>query len=100
MSFPVISNDVSVTVVAGSIGDTVWIDDNSDGIIDTGESLLPNVPVTLFSSTGAVIATGMTDSLGQYLFTGLVAGSYTVTITPPAGMVPTYDLDSGTGNLA
>lgn len=58
MSFPVISNDVSVQVVAGQIGDTVWIDDNSDGIINSGEQLLPNIPVTLYASNGTtVIAT-------------------------------------------
>jgi uncharacterized repeat protein (TIGR01451 family) len=100
MSFPVISNDVSVQVVAGSIGDTVWYDTNSNGMIDSGEQLLPGIPVTLKNSWGTVVATGITNASGQYLFTNLPSGTYSIDITKPAAWSHTYDLDSGTGNLA
>lgn len=35
VSLNVISNDVTVTVVSGSIGDYIWYDMNEDGIQDT-----------------------------------------------------------------
>jgi hypothetical protein len=38
-----------------------------------------------------------TDENGNYYFGGLPAGTYTVVVTPPAGMGQTYDADDGTG---
>ena len=40
-----------------------------------------------------VLATQQTDNNGRYQFTGLFAGLYSVTVTPPSGYTPTYDLD-------
>ncbi len=78
----------------GRIGDLVWIDKNGNGARDTGETGLPNAAVKLYNrTTGALLATTATDSNGAYLFPGLPAGSYTVTVTPPAGYTATYDLD-------
>ena len=96
MSFPVISNDVSVQVVAGSIWDTVRFDTNSDGIQDTWENWVAGIPVTLKDSAGNIISTAITDSLGEYLFTWLAAGTYHVSIVKPSAWTYTYDLDSQT----
>ena len=64
----------------GTIGDFVWNDLDQDGVQDVGEPGIPGVKVNL--STGAVTAT---DAAGFYSFTGLCAGTYTVTVETPAG---------------
>jgi hypothetical protein len=65
-----------------SIGDFVWSDLNNNGIQDPGEPGLANITVTL---SGAASASTQTDVNGYYLFTGLYAGAYTVTVGTPSG---------------
>jgi hypothetical protein len=60
-----------------SIGDYVWRDNNRNGIWDSGEFGLAGVTVFL---TGPVSLTTVTDALGNYLFSGIPPGTYTVTI--------------------
>ncbi|MEP6987801.1 MAG: SdrD B-like domain-containing protein, partial [Chloroflexota bacterium] len=79
----------------GSIGDTVWFDNNNNGVQDAGEKGIPNVKVTLTYPDLTTVSV-FTDSNGKYLFPDLPDGAYTVTIdktTLPAGMGQTYDLD-------
>ncbi|MEM1327333.1 MAG: collagen-binding domain-containing protein, partial [Bacteroidota bacterium] len=45
----------------GAIGNYVWLDENSDGAQDVGESGIPNVQVDLKDINGNVIATTYTD---------------------------------------
>lgn len=80
----------------GSIGDTVWEDLNADGVQDGGEAGIENVTVTLKDADGNTLATDTTDSNGNYLFSDLPPGTYTVEVdssTLPGGEVQTYDLD-------
>ena len=91
-----------------SIGDQVWIDYDQDGVIDANEPGIENVELTVtwFGPDGVagggddvVLPTQTTDASGNYLFTGLPDGSYSVEVTSglPAGIdTPTYDADSGT----
>ncbi len=70
------------------IGNFVWEDRNGNGRQDAGEPGIPNVTVTLNGTTGAgdpVSLTAQTDSNGFYLFDNLTPGSYTITVTAPAG---------------
>jgi hypothetical protein len=73
----------------GSIGDTVWFDQNQDGVKDPGETGVGGVTVDL-SGTATDTITTATD--GTYLFTQLSSGTYNVTITIPSG----YSLSTGT----
>jgi len=69
-----------------SLGDTVWLDANNNGLLDAGETGIENVTVELLDSGGAVIATDVTDANGNYLFSDLPPGDYSVRITAPAGL--------------
>lgn len=72
-----------------TVGDRVWNDLNNNGIQDAGEPGIPGVTVTLYAANGTtVIATTVTDALGNYLFTNLDAGTYVVGFgSLPAGYV-------------
>ncbi|HVU15093.1 MAG TPA: SdrD B-like domain-containing protein, partial [Phototrophicaceae bacterium] len=79
----------------GTLGDTVWLDRNRNGVQDAGEPGIPNATVTLTLPGGTTVTT-VTDSNGKYLFTGLFPGDYTVTVdlnSLPSGLQQTYDLD-------
>ena len=73
---------VDVPDEPASIGDRAWIDLDGDGEQDAGEPGLPGVVVTLKDATGAVVATTTTDANGNYLFTDVNPGDYTVTFAP------------------
>ena len=88
----------------GSLGDRVWLDDDGDGLQDAGEDGINGVTVELLSSGGTVLATQLTTGDGDYTFTNLAAGTYSVRVvaaTLPAGLAQTYDLDGlGSANVA
>lgn len=91
-----------------SIGDTVFIDANADGIYDAGtDAPLANISVTLYRDSngdgiadGPALATAVTDSEGKYLFDGLAPDTYLVVVDAtdpdlPSGLsssVPSYTI--------
>src|SRR4051812_8725638 len=84
-----------------AVGDRVWNDANGNGVQDTGESGLNGVTVELLDAASNLVATTTTAGDGNYTFSSLVAGTYTVRVTPPVGAAPTYDLDGvATANVA
>ena len=84
-----------------SLGDRVWLDTNGDGVQDAGETGINNVTVQLLDGAGNVLATTTTSGDGNYGFSKLNGGNYSVRVTPPAGVAPTYDLDGvATPNVA
>ena len=84
-------------VCEGKIGDFVWLDENEDGCqeVDT-EPGLDGITVNLFQvdvceePQGKPFKTDMTDSKGEYLFTGLCPGEYRVKFDDPAGRENTW----------
>ena len=68
-----------------SLGDTVWHDQNHDGLQSKAEPGVADVKVTLFDENGNVVATTTTDADGHYRFTDLRPGTYVVGFTAPAG---------------
>ncbi|MDO9226346.1 MAG: SdrD B-like domain-containing protein [Pseudomonadota bacterium] len=78
-----------------SIGDRVWLDANANGIQDLGEEGIEGVAVNLLDSLGALIASTVTDTDGEYLFDDLPPGDYIVeVITPTAYFVTQKDAGS------
>ncbi|MCX6927189.1 MAG: DNRLRE domain-containing protein, partial [Verrucomicrobia bacterium] len=85
---------------ASTIGDTVWMDLNNNGVVDAGEAGIANVDVRLYidlNNNGVVdfsdplVATTSTDANGNYLFTGVYTGNYVVNVNTsdpqfPAGV--------------
>jgi len=105
------------------IGDVVWYDTNANGLQDAGEPGFANVTVGLCDGNGNPLGvTTVTDANGNYRFSNLVPGSYSVHFAVPYGYVlspfnegdddaidsdadsstaktPSVSLDEGTTNL-
>lgn len=74
-------------VQTGAIGDRVWYDTNGDGIQQSNESGARGVKVTLLNEKGVVIATDVTDASGNYLFSDVGPGKYSVKVDAPDGYI-------------
>jgi uncharacterized repeat protein (TIGR01451 family)/LPXTG-motif cell wall-anchored protein len=74
---PRVSDDARISALAASatIGDTVWNDENKNGIQDNGEKGIAGAKVKLTLPDGTT-AEATTNSNGLYLFSGLDAGQY------------------------
>jgi large repetitive protein len=89
----------------GAIGDTIWLDADEDGIVDTGEGGLPKIGVTLYkdrtgnglSADDLLVATTTTNATGHYTFTGLYAGNYLVQINTNSVVTTTRGVTSTLG---
>jgi LPXTG-site transpeptidase (sortase) family protein len=97
-----VSNQNDLTWDAGiyqpaSLGDSVWLDTNANGVQDTGENGVNGVTVNLYrpgfgpdgiagnSDDAQIVATTSTVSTGSYLFTNLIPGSYILEFAPSTG---------------
>jgi hypothetical protein len=79
------SIDFGFIICEGAIGDFIWKDLDGDGIQDLGEPGINGAVVTLLDSNGEVIRGPFTtNETGLYLFEGLCAGNYNVTVVPPS----------------
>lgn len=92
-TFTLASGQVDKTVDAGvlaaaTIGDRVWIDNNGNGLQDSGESGKSGVTVELRDTAGNVLKTTTTDNSGNYKFS-VEAGTYSVAIKTPSGYTVT-----------
>jgi SdrD B-like domain/Secretion system C-terminal sorting domain len=92
------AGEINLTIDAGirattpkaALGDRVWLDANANGIQDAGEMGVGGVSVTLFNASGVAVQTTVTNASGNYLFTDLDAGTYTIGFTNlPTGYTPT-----------
>jgi uncharacterized repeat protein (TIGR01451 family) len=92
---------------SGAIGDLVWVDGNASAGQDPGEPGIAGATVLLYQG-GALVGATTSGVTGSYLFNGLAAGTYTVTvltstippsltqITTPPGNVWTVNLITNT----
>ncbi len=85
-------------VGTGSIGDTVFLDLDGDGVQDAGEPGVAGVTVTLLRDNNddgtyeTTVDSTTTDGSGHYSFGALYAAPYRVVVSVPAG----YDSSSPT----
>lgn len=93
------------------VGDRVWVDVDGDGVQDAGEPGLPGVVLALTDAAGdpvtdaagAAVGPVTTDADGAYAFTGLLPGSYTVTVdevASAAALAPYRPTVAGVGDPA
>ncbi len=79
----------------------LWNDLDGNGIVNSGETGIPNATVRLFDdNSNQLIGTTQTNSLGFVNFNNLFAGSYRIDVqsnTLPIGLNPTYDPDDTSG---
>lgn len=100
-------------LLTGSIGDTLWIDANGNGVQDAGEPGIAGVTLELYEDTNGntwrdagepIVASAITDSNGNYLFTGLTAGHYLSKVTDMylalAGLTHTWGRNAHPVNLS
>ena len=92
------------TAATAVIGDRVWSDANQDGILDPGEVGIGGVSVELHSAgADGILGTGddvledreTTAVDGSYLFTGVAAGDYIVTVDESSVALTGYSFRSG-----
>jgi uncharacterized repeat protein (TIGR01451 family) len=91
-----VSNSADVVVEEATLAGRVWLDNDGDGLQDTGEPGAGGVTVDLLDSGFAVVASIVTGGDGTYSFTGLGPDTYTVRVDStalPAGSVATADPD-------
>lgn len=81
----------------GSIGDTVFRDNNGNGIQD-GEPGVANVTVQLKDCSGNVLQSTTTDGSGNYSFTNLAAGCYSIGVVLPGGFAYSPQDQGGNDN--
>ena len=67
------------------ISGNVYVDVDQDRVLDTGEAPIAGVTITLLDQNGTVVATTQTDVSGQYKFSGLRPGNYSISEQQPRG---------------
>ncbi|MGB5049331.1 MAG: SdrD B-like domain-containing protein [Caldilineaceae bacterium] len=83
-----------------SIGDRAWIDANGNGIQDGGESGLPGVTVKLYKDGIDTGTSTTTDGNGNYTFSNLAPGNYSVEFIAPNGSGYVITTQNATGSTA
>ena len=72
----------------GSISGMKFNDANGNGLLDPGEAGVGGITIQLFSGShaeGSPLATAVSDGSGNFSFTNLTAGTYSVTEVLPSG---------------
>ena len=81
------------SLTAGRVGDRVWLDENGNGLQDSGEPGVENVTVILLrvaaDYTETEAARTVTDANGRYRFSAVRPGTYRVRFELPEGCAPT-----------
>ena len=72
-----------------AIGGTLWRDCDADGVLDGDETpRWAGVRIVLRAAAGGgIVGSMLTDTNGDYLFTGLPDGAYTVDVVDPANVL-------------
>ncbi|HSJ08585.1 MAG TPA: SdrD B-like domain-containing protein [Longimicrobiales bacterium] len=89
-----VSQEFRFVLNPGTLAGQLFRDNNANGVFDTGDTPAPGMTVRLFSgtdTTAAPLATSSTNDAGEFTFTTLRPGAYTVVVTP----LPTMTLVGG-----
>jgi len=70
----------------GSIGDFVWMDNNANGMRESGEDGLQGVIVRAIDPTGEIMATAVSDAQGKYVLDYLTKSTMFLEFETPGSM--------------
>ncbi|MGD8895284.1 MAG: SdrD B-like domain-containing protein, partial [Acidobacteriota bacterium] len=75
-----------------SISDRVWLDEDGNGVFDTGEAGIGSVTVDILDASLQVIGTTITAADGTFSFSGLTGSGadYTIRLTDMAGILTDF----------
>jgi hypothetical protein len=97
---PAPQSAASADVAANALAVLLFVDENSDGVLDEGETNLIGLPVTLQTADGTTVATAESGDAGV-VFSDLTSGDYRVTVDDTLGYtlstapVATVTVDEG-----
>ena len=93
-------DDNDKVIEKNSISGLAWLDENSNGIRELDEKLLPQIPVILINEKGQTIDSSITDQKGEYRFNNLQSGNYIVAFLYDMGNydVTSYGAEDATKN--
>ncbi|MEQ1739511.1 MAG: DUF4347 domain-containing protein, partial [Methyloglobulus sp.] len=86
------------------IGDKVFDDNNNNATFDAGDTGIAGITLELIEdmnnngvvdAADTVVATDITDALGNYLFTGVLPGTYIVRVSDPSAILGTSPSTTG-----
>lgn len=97
---PFVTGRIQIQAVSLSVGNYVWIDNNNNGTVDSGEPPVANgVVVELLDGAGAALGQTTQTQNGFYHFTGLNIGEYRVRLAAsnfgPGGLLQSYGHSTG-----
>ena len=75
-------------VLPGTLGDLCWLDEDGNGLQDSGELGIPGVVIELVRG-GETVAQTVTDQYGYYRFRDVYPAVYTLRVTAPEEVKPT-----------
>lgn len=78
-----------------NIGDRVWLDNNGNGLQDSGEPGIANIRLHIYRSNGVYYGSTLTNSLGHYQLAVPSGYSYYLSIEVPQGYILTNPNISG-----
>jgi hypothetical protein len=70
--------DAGLVSPPNRLGDFVWVDTNKNGVQDSGEPGVPDVPVVVKNADNVEVGSTTTDGTGMYKFDNLPDGKFTV----------------------
>ena len=76
------------SVLPGRLGDLCWLDENGNGLQDSGEMGLAGVRIELMRGD-QVMAETVSDQYGYWCLKEVYPATYTLRVTPPAEVKPT-----------
>jgi hypothetical protein len=77
----------SAPALALNLSGAVALDANGNGLVDAADSALPGIAVSVQPAAGGVTASTTTAANGTFIFSGLAAGTYNVTVGSSPGVL-------------
>ncbi len=87
-----LSRDI-LYIKPAKVGDIAWLDANGNGLLDSGERMLPGVTVRLMQN-GAVAYETATNESGYYLFDDVYPGEYVLEASAYPQLAPTKSVEA------